>query len=289
MYLVPTSSAEHLARQMEGQEGIKVLQLGTNKEGARMFPDGEVYARLEGLSAATERVAVLHSGQPDPNGGLMELEMILEILRRAGVGRREVFFAYFPYGMQDKAFREGELNAADALLRKLVAYYGVSTVYALDPHFQEDEWLNQYVFKSVSALPLLKEAALRDYPEMIFVAPDEGSQGRTKHAGLSKTRTDSFTVDMHHDDGFAAMVRGRDVGVIDDLVETGGTLARFREKCAEYGARSVAALVTHGVLPAGIARLRAAYDRVYLADGIARPEANVAVAPLVVRALDARP
>lgn len=286
MYVIPTSGAEHLVRGFEGQKGTKVILPGKNKDGLRVFPDGEVYTRLEQAEEIKgEKVVVLHSGQPDPNGGLVELEMLLEILRRAGVGQREVFFTYFPYGMQDKVFREGEVNAAESLLRKLVGYYGVSTVYAIDPHFHDDPWLADYNLKKVSAVSLLKEAALKDFPDMMFVAPDGGGQKRNDLSGLSKTRVDSHSVDHDHDDEFAASIKGKDVGVIDDLVETGGTLARFHEKCKEYGAKSVVALLTHGVLPVGIERVGKAYDKLYLSNTIDRPEANVDVSQLILEAI----
>lgn len=284
MYIIPTSGAEHLIRGLGGSDSIKVIMPGRNKEGARIFPDGEVYTRVDELKQLQGRAVVLHSGQPDPNGGIVELEMILEILRQGGVAEREVFFTYFPYGMQDKVFLEGEVNATEALLRKLAAYYGAAAVHVIDPHFHDDTWAGKYNLKKVSAVPLLKEAALRDFPDMIFVAPDGGGQKRNNLSGLSKTRQDSFVVDHEHDDDFAASIKGKDVGVIDDLVETGGTLARFYEKCKEYGAKSVSALITHGVLPQGIKRVQDAYDKLYLANTIDRPEANVEISELIAKA-----
>jgi ribose-phosphate pyrophosphokinase len=285
MYVIPTSGAEHLARGLESQEGIKIILPARNKEGARFFPDGEIYTRISEVAELKDKVVVLHSGQPDPNAGIIELEMILEILRRAGVGLREVFFNYFPYAMQDKAFQPGEVNAAEALLRKLTAYYGVSQVYAIDPHFHRDEWASGYTFTPLTAVPLLKAAALRDQPEMIFVAPDSGGKKRTSLSGLSKTRTDSYTIELHHDDDLAAMISGKHVGVVDDLVETGGTMARFAEKAKEYGAKSVSALITHGILPEGIARIQGAYDKLYLANTVNRTEANVDIAPVILQVL----
>lgn len=287
MHIIPTSGAEHLVGGIVGgHAAAKVVLLGKNKDGSRFFPDGEVYARLEEVADLKgQKAVVLHSGQPDPNGGIMELEMVLEILRLGGVAEREVLFAYFPYGMQDKVFRQGEVNAAEALLRKLVGYYGVSTVRVIDPHFHEDSWAANYNLKKLSAVPILKEAALKDHPDMMFVAPDGSGQKRNELSGLSKTRTDSYVVNYGHDEDFAASIRGRNVGVIDDLVETGGTLARFYEKCKEYGAASVAALITHGVLPSGIERIRSVYDKLYLANTINRPEANVDIASLLNQVL----
>jgi ribose-phosphate pyrophosphokinase len=281
MYFIPTSAAEHLVRGLQGRKGIEVILPGKNKDDKRYFPDGEVYTRIKTVGALRDGAVVFHSGQPDPNAGIIELEMILEALRSAGTPWLEVFFGYFPYCMQDKVFRPGEVNAAEALLKKLGTYYGVAKVYAIDPHFGHDRWLQQYSFEGFSAVPLLKAAALRDEPEILFVAPDSGGQARSNLAGLSKTRINSHNIEHHHDNDFAALVRGRHLGVVDDLVETGGTMVRFADKCREYGASSVSALITHGVMPSGIGRLRAAYDRFYLANTIDRLEANVDVSQLI--------
>ena len=71
------------------------------------------------------------------------------------------------------------------------------------------------------------------------------------------------------------------VAVIDDLVETGGTLERFAEKCKRACAKDVVALLTHGVLPIGIARTKKAYKKLYLTNTIKRKEANVDITPLL--------
>ena len=68
-----------------------------------------------------KRVIVLHSGAPKPNEGLTELELILQILRDNQI-KPEVFFTYFPYGMQDKVFERGETNVAENLVEKLINY-----------------------------------------------------------------------------------------------------------------------------------------------------------------------
>lgn len=282
--VILTTPAEHLAQSLQGREGIRVILSGKNKEGANRFPDGEVYTRIEGIEKGT-RTVVIHAGAPHPNRGMVELEMTLEILRQAGVGEREVFFTYFPYGMQDRVFQEGEVNATEWFIRKLFAYYGVRKIYVIDPHFSGHDWMAGYPIETVSALPLLKAAALKDFPEMFFAAPDAGSQKRTSLSGLKKTRQDSYTVKIHHDEAFADMVKGKDVGVVDDLIETGGTMARFAEKCKEYGARNITALVTHGVLPSGIIRIANAYSKLYLSNTIDREESNIDVSGLILSAI----
>ena len=77
------------------------------------------------------------------------------------------------------------------------------------------------------------------------------------------------------------MVKGKNVGVVDDLVETGGTMCRAYDFCKDNGAKKVLALITHGVLPEGISRIKEKYDDLFLTNTINRPEANVDISGLV--------
>ncbi|PIP31845.1 hypothetical protein COX24_01340, partial [bacterium (Candidatus Gribaldobacteria) CG23_combo_of_CG06-09_8_20_14_all_37_87_8] len=125
-YIIPTSQAKHLAKNILARtEDFEVIFPDMSKDRKRYFPDGEVYMRiLKAKKMKGEKVVVLHSGVPKPNEGLIELELILQILRDNKI-RPGVFFTYFPYGMQDEIFEEGETNVAENLVEKLVNYYKV--------------------------------------------------------------------------------------------------------------------------------------------------------------------
>lgn len=283
--IIPTIRAEHLTSLMKIRKGSSwsiVKPLG-NKEGQRFFPGGEVYVRLpEEVLSVAGRVVILHSGMPDPNGGLVELEMILSVFKRA---RKtvEIFFANFPYARQDHAFNLGETNAVKDLLNKLVDYYHVEHIYVLDAHFAGHDWVARYPLTLVSALPLLEQAAEKDFPEVKYLAPDIGSQRRTKLKGTTKTRTDSFNTTIQSNKTFGKSVRGKLVGAVDDLVSTGGTMAGFAVLCLKHRAKGAVALVTHGVLVEGIKRLATVYDKLYLTNSIERGDANVDVSGLILQ------
>ncbi len=278
--IIPTLHAEHLARRFTPEEGISVVYIEPNKEGKRFFPDSEVYVRLPEINVE-ERIVVLHTGAPDPNGGIIELEMVLSALIDLKCPNIEVFFTYFPYGMQDNPKHFGETNAAENLIRKLVNYYGVKRIYVLDGHFWGQAWLSKYPVENISALPLLKEAALKDYSSAIFLAPDEGSQRRMMLHGTKKNRKNSFEIEIVHDDNFISIIKDQIVGVADDLVETGGTSAKFAELCLKNGANDVIALITHGLLEKGVSRLKEAYSKVYFTNSIEDRDANIDVSDLI--------
>lgn len=285
--VIPTVSAEHIAKNLSEKYGLKIMYPQKNKEGKRCFPDGEVYIRLPEAHLIEGRTVILHAGSPDPNGGLIELEMLLGILNQAGAGPLEVFFTYFPYAMQDHEFQTGELCAAEALVKKLANYYNVKKIYIIDAHFHGQSWEAKYPIKNIPTHNLLLAAVAKDYPEVVYLAPDQGSERRTKIKGLEKKRTDSYNVEMKTEADFGQKVAGRIVGVVDDLVETGGTMHKFYDTCIQAGASEVVALITHGVLVSGIERLKNKYKKLYLTNTINRKEANVDVTELVFRAVSA--
>ena len=280
--IISISQAEHIGKSL-AKRGLKVIFLEKNREGKRYFPDGEIYVKISKVGKIKGRTIILHSGAPNPNDGLIELEMILEILKKSKAKPIEVFFTYFPYGRQDNIFERGETKAAENLIRKLIGYYGVSKIYVIDAHFWGREWVKRYSIINVSAVDLLTQSALKDYPEAIFLPPDIGSERRTgfKLKGLEKKRIDSYLVKIKSSEEFKEIVKGKTVGVIDDIVATGTTLISFYEKCKKYGAKEVLALITHGVLLEGIEKIKSKYSKLYLTNTIDRDEANVDITDLI--------
>jgi len=279
--IIPTLHADRLAGLMPMPNGGEIVFLEGNREGKRFFPDGEVYVKLP-KTGLNERIVILHAGAPDPNAGIVELEMLLCMLAELGHKNIEIFFSYFPYGMQDNPKHTGETNAAENLIKKLVNYYHVKLIYTLDAHFFGQSWFGKYPIKNISASPILKEEALKNYPSAVFLAPDQGSQRRMMLQGVTKKRINSFEIDIVHDENFISVVKDQVVGVIDDLVETGGTAVKFAELCKKVGAKDVIALITHGLLESGVQRLKKSYSKVYITNSIKCDGANIDVSSLIL-------
>ena len=280
--IISTTHAEHIGKKLIDQDDIEVFFLGRNKDNKRYFPDGEIYARISQIKKIKGRTVVLHSGSPNPNSGLVELRMVLDILNEAKVSPVEVFFTYFPYGMQDSIDQVGATNVAENLVKELINYYNVSKINIIDTHFFGKSWYKLYPINNISSVDLLKQKASRDYEDIIYLAPDMGSQLRTGLGGTKKKRKDSFTIEIHSDKGFISAVKNRVVGVVDDILETGGTLESFYDECIRHGARDVVALITHGVLREGVERVKNKYSRLYLTNTIDQNESNVDVSSLVL-------
>ena len=283
--LIPTSTAEHLALKIKSNKEFNIIIPDKYKGGQRLFPDGEVYTKISSIEKTTDRVVVLHAGQPDPNAGLVELEMTLQILNNAGIKSIELFFSYFPYGMQDKEFEAGEVNAAKSLLTKLTSYYPVTKLYTIDAHFHGKLWINEFPLTNISAVDILTQQAAEDFPGIVFATPDAGSHRRTGITGTKKKRADSFKTEQFCDDKFHSNAKGKVIGVVDDILETGGTLDKFYDTAKDCGAKEVVALITHGALTSGIERISKKYQRLYLTNTINRPEANVDITSLIIEML----
>ncbi len=283
--IIPTSAARHFFPSdnapMQLPDKARVIIPTPNKEASYRFPDGEVYLRVSGLKHAS-KITIVHCGYPDPNGGLMELFMLLNIVRLYSHARWiEVIFTAIPYGRQDKAYYEGELNMAETLINTLNKQYRVARITTLDAHFANERWVRKLTgvdIVNVSMARLLMAVAKTDHPEIVFMTPDAGSTRRTHiKEGAKKQRENSFSVKVAMGD-LSGRINGKIIGVVDDILSTGTTLEKFRQETKRFGAKKVFALITHGVNPSGIQRIRAVYDGLYLTNTINRPgEANVSV------------
>jgi len=284
IYIIPTSQTEYLAKKIQKKtKETGVIFPNLDKRKRRHFPDGEIYMKI--LKAGRIRdgqVIVLHSGASRPNEGLIELELVLQILRDYKINP-EVFFTYFPYGTQDKVFEKGETNVAENLIEKLIKYYKVRRIYIIDPHFGGRKWVKKYPITSLSAIPLLIKEAKKNYGEnILFLSPDTGGKRRTGILGIKKERLTSFNVRMLSP---TLNFKGRVVGVIDDMIKTGGTLLKFQKIAKNGEAQKVIALVTHGVIPSGVLKIKKKYSKLYLTNTIRQKWANVDITNLILKAI----
>jgi len=283
-FIIPTSTVEHFIKGIQRKtKDFNIVFPDLSRDKKRYFPDGEIYVKIQTAKRLkNKRVIVLHSGAPKPNEGLTELELILQILRDNKI-RPEIFFSYFPYSMQDKVFEKGETNVAENLIEKLINYYKVKKIYTIDSHFEGRKWVKKYPIINVSVVPLLIKKIKKDFGEdILFLSPDFGGKRRTKILGLKKKRVNSYCVEITISN---INLRDKTVGVIDDVIKTGGTLIRFQEIVKKAGAKKVFALVTHGVVPSGISKIKKCYSKLYLTNTVKQKEANIDITDLILNTI----
>lgn len=292
-FLIITSFAEHFVNKIK-KRSFEVFLPDLNREKKRYFPDGEIYIRLSKVKEMKrKRVIILHSGEPKPNEGLIELELILQILKENNI-KPEIFFTYFPYGRQDKIFVEGETNAAENLVKKLINYYQVKKIYVIDAHFWEREWIKKYPIINISATPFLMEKVKKEFAnhptrhqeEILFLAVDIGGQRRFKIAGFDKIRKNSFHIELKLSEKLVNLIRGKAVCLVDDLIQTGGTLLKAYELTKKYGAKKVSCLATHGLLKEGVAKISKKFAQIYLTNTIYQPKIpQIDITQIILKAI----
>ncbi len=217
----------------------------------KIFPDGEQYLRI--VSDVKDRsVTVIQSLYPDQDRKLVELYLALEALKGAGVKDLTVVLLYVAYARQDKRFLPGEPISIKALLDPM-RFYGVKKLVVIDihaPHILEELGLTY-----VNIVPhsyLVKKSGIElDY----VLAPDKGALHRAEiiskelgvpYANLEKFR-DRITGEIRIEEK-ELPVKGMRVAIVDDIVSTGGTLAKAVEALYRYEASKVYAVVSHALM-----------------------------------------
>lgn len=264
----------------------------------RWFPDGELYLRIHGEPEG--RVAVIQSLWPRPSEALLELLMVIGTLRGKGVQRVVAVVPYMAYMRQDSEFNPGEVVSARRVASLLDGAVPELLV-TVDMHlhrFSSPGELFRTPVANLSAAPLLaREAVGRGLDEPVIVGPDEEAEQwarmaaeavETEYTVFEKRRVSPESVEVRPRD--PDLVRGRDVVIVDDIISTGGTVARAARCLLEAGAKRVYVAVTHALLVQGaLARIYAAgVSALYATDTVETPYSKVSVATLLAEVLGGR-
>lgn len=253
----------------------------------KTFPDGEEYARLL-RSVKGEDVVVVQTGHPPAR--FWKLLLLLNAARENGAASVRAVIPYLPYARQDRIFLEGEALTA-RLVADAVRGYARETL-TLDPH--KDAVADFFhgtcrVLSSVGAFAREFKARGVD----VVLAPDAGARDRAQKVAaaigakvdhLEKKRISGDAVEIQPK---SLDVRGRTVAILDDIISTGGTMAKAAEQLVKNGAATVLCAGVHGLfIGDAIARLKSAGATEVLAtDTVESPYSRVSVADAFAHAL----
>ncbi|KSW11547.1 ribose-phosphate pyrophosphokinase [Pyrodictium occultum] len=286
---VPESFAEGLARSL-GAELARAEH--------KLFPDGESYVRIPaGLDGAVAVVA--STGYPEPTRRLWEAALLAEASRGLGASHVVAVMGYTPYSRQDRRFIRGEPVSIRVTLG-LLASSGAEAFAAVDLHKPESLHWFPGPAASVDPSPAFAErlrGAAEAAEKIYVIAPDRGAFHRARRLAerlgaafdyLEKSRdrvTGEITMRPKTLD-----VRGATVVIVDDIVSTGGTMARAAEILLQQGAREVIAACTHGLFAGdALQKLRkAGVSRILAGNTVKPPEGveEVDVSRQVAAAID---
>jgi len=231
------------------------LQLPLGKIKIDRFADGEI--RIEILEVVRGRDAyVIQSPALDPNNYLMELLIIMDALKRASARSIIAVLPYFSYSRQDRKDKP-RVPISAKLVANLLAAAGATRVLTMDLHASQVEGFFEVPVDNLSAMPILVKELHRigldaKPGENVIVTPDLGSvklaRKFAKRLGWEIAIIDKRrSLDQIEVLNLIGSVEGKHALLIDDMCSTAGTLGQAARACKDKGAKSVRAMVTHGL------------------------------------------
>ena len=227
------------------------------------FPDGETFVRVKN-SVRGQDVFVVQSVCGRPNEMLMELLILIDALRRASADRITAVLPIYGYARQDRK-DQPRVPITAKLVANLLVAAGANRVLTMDLHAEQIVGYFDIPVDHLHATPVIyKYLASKEFENPVVVSPDTGSVKKAYaysqlfKCGLAITAKQRKGADDVEAYSLVGDVEGKDVIMVDDLTSTCGTLIAAAKQCADHGARSIHAAVTHGLLnETGLARLKA--------------------------------
>ena len=279
----------------------KQLNLPLTKASVRRFADMEVFVEIH-ENIRGEDVFVIQSTSYPANDNLMELLITLDALRRSSARRVTAVIPYFGYARQDR--KSGPRTPISAkLVANLITEAGANRVLTMDLHAGQIQGFFDIPVDNLYAAPLFSRDIRECYPgrDLMIVSPDVGGVIRAR-AIATRLGCDLAIIDKRRERAgesevmnVIGEVEGRDCILVDDIVDSGGTLCNAAEALLSNGARSASVYVTHGVLSGGaVARIASApVEMMTITDSIQATDAvqkasnirEVTIAPLLAEAM----
>jgi ribose-phosphate pyrophosphokinase len=274
------------------------LKIPLGKAHVGRFPDGEIEIKILENVRGTDCYILQPTSEP-ANDNLMELLLIMDALRRASAHRITPVMPYFGYGRQDRK-AQPRVPISSKLVSNLIVTAGADRVLTMDLHAGQIQGFFDipvdHIYTNPVFINYFKQKRLKD---VVVVSPDAGGVERARAfakrldydlAIIDKRRTSPTDADILHVDGD---VRGKIALIVDDLVDTAGTLAKAAKALVSTGATKVYAACAHGVLAGpAIERLESApLEELVITDTIALNGKKLSkikvltVAPLLAEAI----
>jgi len=218
------------------------------------FSDGEVYVQIN-ENVRGQDVFVIQPTCPPVNDTLMELLVMMDALKRASARRITAVLPYYGYGRQDRKVMP-RVPITAKLVADLITAAGCHRLLAVDLHAgQIQGFFNIPVDHLFAAPPVIVDyLAKKDLQDLVLVSPDAGGVERAR-AIAKRLNAGLAIIDKRRDGPNVALfmyligdVKNKDVVVIDDMIDTAGTLIQAVEAVKREGARRVLACAVHGVL-----------------------------------------
>ena len=254
----------------------KRLNISLGRAQVGRFSDGEVSVEIHEHVRGKD-VFVLQSTCAPANENLMELLVMVDALKRASAGRITAAIPYFGYARQDRRARSSRVPIAAKLVANMLMASGVDRVLTMDLHAEQIQGFFDIPVDNIYSLPiLLADVWKQNFDDLMVVSPDVGGVVRAR-ALAKRLECDLAIIDKRRPKAnvsevmnIIGEVEGRTCVVMDDMVDTAGTLCKAASALKAHGAKRVLAYCTHPVLSgAAIERINASdLDEMVVTDSI---------------------
>ena len=274
------------SNQILAKEIGEYLELPLAKSDVKRFADGEIFVEiLENMRG--EDVFAIQSTSFPANDNLMELLVLIDAIRRSSAKRITAVLPYFGYARQDR--KPGPRTPISAkLVANMITHAGADRVLTLDLHAGQIQGFFDLPTDNLFAIPVLTRDIKDQYDTncVTVVSPDVGGVVRAR-AFAKRIDAPLAIVDKRRERpgesevmNIIGDVNGRDCILVDDIIDSGGTLCNAAEALLSQGASSVLAYITHGVLSGGaVARVSSSKLKELVITNSIEPTDAVSAAP----------
>ena len=231
------------------------LHIPLSKSDITRFSDGEIAVEIK-ENVRGKDVFILQPTCAPTNDHLMEVVLLADALRRSSAGRITAVIPYFGYARQDRRPRSARVPISARVVADMLSIAGIDRVMVVDLHADQIQGFFDVPVDNLYATPvLLSDLKQKNYESIMVVSPDVGGVVRARAVAKSLGDVDLAIIDkrrakanesevMH----IIGDVSGRDCIIVDDIVDTAGTLCKAAQALKDKGAKRVVGYITHPVL-----------------------------------------
>lgn len=251
MKIISGTAHPQLAKDIAKIMGLPLCDATVNT-----FPDGESFVQIKESIRGADAF-IIQPTCPPTNHNLMELLVMVDAVRRASASRITAVIPFYGYARQDRKDKP-RVPITSKLVANLLTAAGVNRVLTMDLHAAQIQGFFEIPVDHLHSVPVLikhlKQHYVKDMNNLVVVSPDIGGVKNAKSyanilgtelAIVAKQRISATEVDAH---AVIGDVKGKDVLMVDDMTESGGTLCAAAKILKEHGAARIFAGVSHGVL-----------------------------------------
>ncbi len=236
------------------EEVADYLEIPIADASVQTFSDGEISVRISDNVRGDDTFVIQSTCNP-VNNNIMELLLMIDALKRASAGRITAVIPYYGYARQDRKVQP-RVPISSKLVADLIQTAGADRVLTIDLHAGQIQGFFNIPVDHIYAKPVLLDYIKNNYPikNLVVVSPDTGGVERarafakkltTPIAIIDKRREEANVCEVMHVIGD---VKGKDILMLDDMIDTAGTVVQGSDLLKKSGARNVYVACTHGVL-----------------------------------------